>query len=134
MDNLVRQSASEVWLKILQTLQKELSTPVFERWIQPITPLDFENNVLCLGVPDEFFKTWIVDHYGGMISASLNDTAGLMDGQVELRIVPTDGAALAVKPENSLAAPRIPGDLAAQSLSPYENILNSKYTFERFVV
>ena len=134
MDNLVNQRASDVWSKILLTLQRELSTPVFERWIQPIKAVEFENGVLSLGVPDDFFKNWIVDHYGGMITASLNDTVGVGDGQVAFRITPEDEITLSALKTTAAVSPVLKSPSFGQNSNPYENILNSKYTFESFVV
>ena len=134
MDNLVGQRATDIWAKILLALQRELSAPVFERWIQPIRAVDFENNVLSLSVPDDFFKSWIEDHYGGMIMASLNDILGVTDSRVDFRIIPEEEVVL------SALKPSAPGQTAARpypfthSPSPYENVLNSNYTFESFVV
>lgn len=135
MDNLVNQSPLDVWSKILIALQRELSAPVFERWIQPIRPAEFENNVLSLSVPDDFFKSWIVDHYGGMITASLNDALGVTDSQVDFRITPEEELSLsALKPapagNNTATKPYT----FTQNSNAYENVLNSKYTFESFVV
>ncbi len=134
MDSVTSQRTSDVWSKILLALQKELSAPVFERWIQPIKAVEFENSVLSLSVPDDFFKSWIVDHYGGIITASLNDTAGVTNGRVDFRITAEDEISL------SATKSRTSANLVTKPLSvlsnqnPYENILNSKYTFESFVV
>ena len=133
MDNLVNQRASDVWSKILLALQRELSAPVFERWIQPIQAVEFENNALALSVPDDFFKSWIVDHYGGMITASFHDILGSADGRVDFRISVEEELPLsALKPSVPNAAPK-PFSFAPNP-NPYENVLNSKYTFETFVV
>ena len=60
---------------MLESLQRELAPQVCERWLRPIRALSFDENRLTLSVPDEFFKNWIMDHYGGMISIALKDIA-----------------------------------------------------------
>ncbi len=133
MDNLVNLNASDVWSKILLALQRELSAPVFERWIQPIKAIEFENHVLSLGIPDDFFKTWIMDHYGGMITASLHDVLGTGEGQLDFRIAPEEEVPLSALKTTLPSVAAKPSSFD-QNPNPYENVLNSKYTFESFVV
>ena len=73
MDNLNTPSAKEVWSKVVESLQRELSPQVYERWLIPIQPLEIVEDELMLGVPDDFFKSWIIDHYGSIISLSLKE-------------------------------------------------------------
>lgn len=136
MDNLVKISPSQIWTKIQESIQKELSAHAYERWIQPLKALDFEENHLTLGVPDDFYKNWVIDHYGSIISASLNEVLNIPDGQLDFKIVAPEQAAQ----PSSVVIPTV--STVSVSLSPgpnasgiqYENILNSKYTFESFVV
>jgi chromosomal replication initiator protein len=130
VDNLVNISPSQVWVKIQEVIQKELSGPAFERWIEPIKPLEFEANHLVLGVPDEFFKNWVIDHYGSVLLASLNESLAATDGQIEFKIH-VEAQANSAAP--ALNTPRPVTSGAAASLRE-ENVLNSKYTFESFVV
>ena len=134
MDNLVNQTSIDVWSKILQTLQKELSAHVFERWIQPIRPIDFENDALTLGVPDEFFKNWISDHYGSIISASLGDATGISDSRIEFKILPERELSATVVKNEPAPTQNAPIAASAPYSASAENVLNSKYTFESFVV
>lgn len=132
MDNLIHQPATEIWAKILDNLQKELSQHAYERWIQPIRVLDFDQHTLTLGVPDDFFKNWIVDHYGGMMSSCLAEIIGSSDPQINFQVlsvpVPSQNA-----PDRLPQAPSAPALSPGPSIQP-ENILNSKYTFDSFVV
>jgi chromosomal replication initiator protein len=131
VDNLVNVAASQVWTKIQESIQKELSGPAFERWIQPMKPLELEDNHLVLGVPDEFFKNWVIDHYGSIILSSLNESAGTTDGQIDFKIHAEErpSAPVFMPPRLSQAY----SNPATNALRE-ENILNSKYTFESFVV
>lgn len=128
MDNLVKITAPQIWSKIQDALQKELSAPAYERWIQPIQALEFEENHLVLGIPDDFFKNWVVDHYGSMILACLNDALGAGNGQMEFRIQAAEPSA----PVSVSFPMASSGPLHAAA--PNESVLNHKYTFESFVV
>lgn len=124
-------NASHVWAKIQESIQKELSGPAFERWIQPMRALEFEENQLVLGVPDEFFKNWVIDHYGNIILASLNESVGVAGGQIEFRIHAEEGSG---QPISAPIRSQQPYTSPATNALREENILNSKYTFESFVV
>ena len=127
MDNTV----SEVWSKVLSNLQKELSPLVFERWLEPIKPLSLESNELTLGVPDDFFKNWISDHYGNMITLALNETLGVSDSRVSLVLAAFETPA-ASQTGNGSPFQRMP--VSIPQAQPPEILWNIKYTFESFVV
>ena len=128
MDNLIKLTPTQVWAKIQEALQKELSGPAYERWIQPVQPLEFEDNQLILGIPDEFFKNWVIDHYGNMILTCLHEALGASDGQVEFRVQSNMPAAPTPVPLSVVRTP------VPMQVSQNESVLNSKYTFESFVV
>lgn len=119
----------DIWLKVRGELQKELSEPVVARWIEPIQPLSLDNNILRLGVPDEFFLGWITDHYGSVIAQALRDACQDREAQVAYEIISRPAPAAPVSP----AAPRPVSGSPAAASAP-ENPLNPKYTFESFVV
>ena len=128
MDN----SASDIWSKVLYNLQKELSPLVFERWLEPIKPLSLERNELTLGVPDNFFKNWIMDHYGNMITLALNETLGVSDSRIALTLAVVDTPAAATMGNGLVASgPTPPANAPNQTA---EVLWNIKYTFESFVV
>ena len=128
MDEVLKVTADQTWTKIQESLQRELSVPAFERWIQPIKPIEIEDNHLVLGVPDNFFKTWVIDHYGSMILACLNESQGSGHGHVEFRIQESLALQPSYRPTTAYPLP------ASMQAPPNESVLNSKYTFESFVV
>ncbi len=121
-------TAAQAWAKIQESLQKELSGHAFERWIQPIQAVEFEDTQLILGVPDDFFRNWVIDHYGSMLLACLNEALGSTDGHVEYRI---QAVSTGTASENKLVSFPPAGPVHT---APNESVLNSKYTFESFVV
>ncbi len=123
MDNLKDISILGIWSKVEEQLQKELSPQVFERWIKPLKPVGLKDNEIILGVPDDFFKSWVIDHYGPMISFALKDV--VEDGSFKIEFVVLNDA-----PPRAF----IPGGLTAPPLVRTESLLNPKYTFESFVV
>jgi len=79
VDKIKELTASEAWSRAIDSLKDELTPHVYERWLRPIQAVSLNESEILLGVPDEFFKTWVVDHYGSMISIALKDITGDAD-------------------------------------------------------
>lgn len=125
MDN----SSQTVWSKTLDSLQKELTPHVYERWLSPIQPLELKERCLHLGVPDEFFKSWVIDHYGSIISLAIRDVLRDPGFNVAFQISKTEAPAQnSVRPSQGASAP------TAVQAPASESVLNSRFTFDNFVV
>lgn len=132
MDNLTKDAATSVWLKALDALQKELSPQVYERWLKPIRAAGSSDTEFTLSVPDEFFKGWIIDHYGSMIHLILKEVVGNPNLLLTFETHETEPPAQPSRPGSS-------HDSMARTSGPHistvnENSLNDRYTFESFVV
>ena len=115
----------ELWSKAQGVLQKELAPQVFERWIRPLKPLDETEGGFSLAVPDEFFRNWLLDHYHGMIQSALREASGDRDFEAVYTIRAEEKST-----DSPVPRPPVPSAQAAAA----ESVLNSKYTFESFVV
>jgi chromosomal replication initiator protein len=131
VDNLNLESPQDAWSKVLVYLQNELTPHVYERWLSPIRPLEHADGRFVLGVPDEFFKGWVVDHYGSMIDLALREV--LANPVIKASFEISRGPAPAESPRSAFqtAAPAPQAAGAARQADP---MLNTKYTFESFVV
>ena len=137
MDKLNKLTAFEAWSKAIISLQNELSPHVYERWLKPIQPLSISESTLLLGAPDDFFKNWILDHYGHMIAIALKEVTGDPEFKFLLEISKLE----TVTPENpivksqliSSVQPSIPA-VPSSNGNLSDPALNTKYTFESFVV
>lgn len=51
------------WNQCLEIIHDNLSESAYRTWFSPIVPLQFENNVLTLQIPSQFFYEYIEENY-----------------------------------------------------------------------
>ena len=139
MDKFEELTAQEAWLKTIDSLKNELSPHVYDRWLKPIQPLAISETELSLGVPDDFFKNWILDHYGSMISIALKEVTADPNfkftfeiSKPDISAQPDPGLNQTQKTSAFFDSPHATANAATGNMS--EPALNAKYTFESFVV
>ncbi len=116
----------------MDSLRTELSPEVFDRWLKPIRPLEIKENTLCMGVPDDFFRNWVADHYGPMIQLSLKDLFDDLGLKVEFKTVEFE----TFESPSEQKAAESPLTFTTERITTQtgEASFNSKYRFESFVV
>ncbi len=113
------------WNESIKTIKEKVSQQNFETWIKPIKIVSLEDNNVLLGVPNKFFKDWLIENYFDIITSSLSDVSGI---NVDIKFIvskldkkePSDAGEIKKPPQNSPAR--------------LNSSLNMKYSFERFVV
>lgn len=69
----VKYSVTSVWNDVMEKL-KTVSMTAYTVWFCKTTPLSFsDNNVLKIGVPDEFFRDWIAEHFSDILENCIRE-------------------------------------------------------------
>ncbi len=113
----------ELWDEALKMIEKEITPLSFNTWIKPLKPISLNDTYFTLETSDTFFKDLINDRYLGLI------------GNVMKQITNTDYTIKIIIPsENSNQ--EFSANVNNESIDPLdmESTINSKYTFETFVV
>ena len=115
----------QTWKQAQERLKERLGPTIFETWILPLRAASQDNNTITLEAPDTFFRDWIKKNYNLKIEEALQ-SSGLEKIQVEILAKAAGGEEEAV--EKTKAPFQAPRD------NQYSLNLNSRYTFENFVV
>lgn len=124
--------ADFIWDKVSHVLQQRLNSEVFGRWIAVISPSKVVENTLVLHVSNNFYQSWLEEHYLALIKEAVNAVCGQ-----EMKVV------FEVTADQKPAAPS--GCHAPAEIKPVlqkknnrtgasESYLNPKYVFAAFVV
>ena len=133
---------NELWTKVQQLLQKNLSKPSYETWIRPAEFFDFKNGCLTLGAPNSFSSDWLRKNYSQTIEEIATEIFG---NQVKVRIQVKEEFSLKksnkkksysdVDHLNSMVS-RDNSDVISNQTPIKKKLpgLNLRYVFNRFVV
>jgi chromosomal replication initiator protein len=137
-----------LWNDCLQIIRESVGEENFNTWFQPIVPLQFQNDVLTVQVPSQFFYEWLEDNYVPVLRKAITTVLG-PGARLEYSVVVDSGSPLSppvtVNYPNGTGTRRaaLNGHTADTDYSPFslkalnpQNInsrLNPNYTFDNFV-
>ena len=138
---------NELWAEALKGLQGRLSAENYQTWFAPIQCDSLAENTLTLRVPNRFYVEWLSTHYGDVLleavrGASQNASlvlAWTVDESLQERVPQQKRVASSTshEPREStlvgMPAPA-PQHPISTGLEARAHGLNSKYTFDNFVV
>ncbi|MDJ0577220.1 MAG: chromosomal replication initiator protein DnaA [Xenococcaceae cyanobacterium MO_234.B1] len=123
-------SSQQLWDRVLERLEGQLSRPTFETWIQSAKAEELKNNCLTICTPNPFILNHLQKHYLKTIGQAVEDIVG---HPVKIRLTVEQGEDSAWFGSSLVINGNSPEDkTVSHRLNPTE--LNPKYTFYRFVV
>jgi chromosomal replication initiator protein len=66
----------KIWENCLKVIKDNISWQSYKTWFEPIKPISFENDVLVLEVPSQFFYEWLEEHYVELIAKTIKRELG----------------------------------------------------------
>jgi chromosomal replication initiator protein len=116
----------KTWRQAQGYLKDRLGETIFETWILPLKPKQRDKDTLSLEAPDIFFRDWVERHYKHLLQEAIKSVAPSQ--KIELYLESAS---------STKEAPKNPEPQGLQ-LKPQDHpnllFLNSRYTFENFVV
>lgn len=78
--------AEEIWENCLKIIKDNINLQSFKTWFEPIKPIHFDEQVLTIQVPSQFFYEWLEEHYVTLLRKTIKREIG-NDARLEYRIV-----------------------------------------------
>jgi chromosomal replication initiator protein len=138
---------SNVWGRILHSLQGRLNQQALETWFRPIQfeRLDSSQHVIHLRAPNQIVRDWVVSNYAEALDESLNEqrlagySVGWVIGKVpgwvpEIEAQPANQEITGIAIEPAIELGSVVASGAAVAPAMVEPSLSSKYTYDSFVV
>jgi chromosomal replication initiator protein len=135
---------ANVWGRILHSLKGRVNQQTLDTWFSSIQfeSLDNSQHVIRLRAPNQVIKDWVVSNYGKVLAESLNElrlsgySVGWVVGKVQ-DWVPAEH--LTLPPVETQVVPQVDSisivpTTTESAASPPEPSLNTKYTYDSFVV
>ena len=119
-------SLKDLWQKAQKEIEAGVGKNSYETWFAAIGVNEKNPDTLIIEAPDDFFKSWIVEHYQSLLEEILARIAGhsvSLEFSVNPHILKNAPQANTATVENEIVAPS----------SPRTN-LNSRFTFDNFII
>ena len=132
-----------LWKNCLDVIRDIIPEAAFNTWFSPIVPLKYEDNVLTIQVPSQFFYEYLEDKYIDLIQQTLYRKIGdgtilnyriLVEAEsnttVEMRGEPK--FTVSDKKNQNPVSVKVPSPFDRVEPSEFDSQINSKYTFNNF--
>ena len=121
------------WNSVKELLKEVMDEKSYSLWIKPLKFLDSGENTICLGCPNKFFRNWVQENYASLFQMQFSK-AGLNGHELIFKILPNRELKAQIHNRGDgngrqLTLPNMPKKIRAG-----EKYLNSRFTFDRFVV
>ena len=118
-----------LWTAVADRIRDDLSPMVFGAWFSTTRALALDGDVLEVGVPNEFTRTWIEGHFAELVRKA----ATAADPGVSVRFRVADGEPAPLRGPSAEAGVKRRASRRGRRAEPTEP-LRSKYTFGSFVI
>ncbi|SET14722.1 chromosomal replication initiator protein [Salinibacillus kushneri] len=122
------ENIEELWAKTLENIEEKISKPSFDTWLKSTEAKSIDNETIVIAAPNEFARDWLENSYSKLISNTLLEVTG---SQLNPKFVIPEKE----KTETETKKPVKPApNISGSSNQSTKTMLNSKYTFDTFVI
>lgn len=128
----------EYWRRCLTVIHDNISETAYNTWFAPIVPLQYQNNVLVLQVPSQFFVEYIEEKYIDLLSSAIYHEIGI-NTQLEYRVqlagetISDPSKVKGAEAEGTAKAQKTPYNVSKAQLPELDPQLNSAYNFNNLI-
>lgn len=145
-------SAAQIWDKCLTIIKDNVQHQTFRTWFEPISAVSFEQDILTIQVPSQFFYEWLEEHFVDLLGKTIRRVIGKNAGlnyRIKMNSAPTPATMnLAAGSHQKTSKPSYvdlplkvdnPRDIVNPFVIPgvrrlqIDSQLNAKSTFHNFV-
>ena len=131
---------SQLWEKCLSIIKDNISPEQYDAWFKPITSVSFDEGVLILEIPSQYFKEHIETRFGELLCKAINRVYGgnltkLLYKFNQIGDQPDTSVKIRSSHTSQAAAPRTGASANPFQSAPNEDIdsqLNPRYNFENY--
>lgn len=118
--------AEQAWHATLGQLQMEMQKAAFDTWVKDAEFISYEDGSFIIGVQNAYARDWLQSRLSSKVTRLLT---GLMNRSVEVRFIVWQNSEIKSEPQESFD-----DELFFTGIQPEASNLNSRYTFDNFVV
>ncbi|WP_312098769.1 chromosomal replication initiator protein DnaA [Niallia sp.] len=117
---------TDLWNTALSTIETKISKPSFDTWLKPTKAHSLQGDLLVVTAPNEFARDWLEERYSQLIAEILYEITG--EELLVKFIIPQNQKEEEFDQQISTKHKKKEEEVTEQT------ILNSKYTFDTFVI
>ena len=122
---------TNIWEYIKDQIAAELPQKSFSLWINPLTLMEQQEEMLVLGCPNKFSLNWISENYKGIMEEKLNKAG---EGQYKISLKVATPKKKGIPKDIPLKSEQMPLPEPTGIRGADKKCLNHEFTFDRFVV
>ncbi|HZW38324.1 MAG TPA: chromosomal replication initiator protein DnaA [Ignavibacteriaceae bacterium] len=127
----INNSFLAVWKDCLKVIKDNVSDLTYNTWFLPIKPVELENSILKVQLPNQFFWEWIDEHFNTLINKAVQEVLG---PNAKLNYVIAEDKDYVPEPPAVPIQVVLPKPVAtAKTRQTFDSFLNPRYTFENFI-
>jgi chromosomal replication initiator protein len=119
---------ADLWNAALGNIEKKISKPSFDTWLKSTKAHSLQGDLLVITAPNEFARDWLEERYSHLISTILAEITG--EELTVKFIIPQNQN----EEEMDLPVPQKKAKKEEEIVELPQNVLNTKYTFDTFVI